>query len=379
MEFLSLPMEEIRSQFLKCYDPQNSDTTPYQRFEAAVNREASDRTPFDFWAVDEIQERLMTYFQVSSMEEVLQILGIDARIVTPEYIGPALETCPDGSFFTVYGSHRKSVSNEFSTYEEYASYPLAEVQSVQEIETWFRWPKSEYWDWAGLPAQIDALNAKTRYHIRYDVGGIFETAWGLYGMDNFMMALFDKPEIPCAIMDCITDIFIQNVHNLMRVAQGKIDIVYTYDDIAMQNGLLISPKMWKQFILPRHQRLNAVIKQYDLNILYHSCGAVYPMINNLIELMHIDVLNPLQPLAAGMDMQRIKDEFGSRVAFHGGIDLQKTMSSGTPADVTAEVADRLNTIGRGGGYICTTAHYIQADTPLNNILALYLAPRNAPN
>ena len=77
-----------------------------------------------------------------------------------------------------------------------------------------------------------------------------------------------------------------------------------------------------------------------------------------------------------MDMEKIKSVFGSRIAFHGGIDLQQTMSQGTPTDVKNEVADRIRVLGNGGGYICTTAHYIQADTPLENVIALYSAPRN---
>lgn len=170
------------------------------------------------------------------------------------------------------------------------------------------------------------------YHIRVEVGGIFESAWALYGLEHFLMDLIEAPEVPCAIMDCYTDFMIANVHRMMAVAGGMIDMVYTFDDIAAQNGLLMSPAMWRKFILPRHQRLNQVIKQYNLKILYHSCGGVFPLIGALIDEMGIDALNPLQPRARGMDMARIKAEFGSRIAFHGGIDLQYTLPYGTPAE-----------------------------------------------
>ena len=224
--------------------------------------------------------------------------------------------------------------------------------------------------------KIEALNKKIRYHIRYDVGGIFESAWALYGLEKFLIDLVEKPEIPDAIMDCYTDLMIANVHSLMKEARGKIDIVYTYDDIATQNSLLMSPKMWREHIFPRHKRLNQVIKSYGLKILYHSCGAIYPLIRPLVEELGIDVLNPLQPRAAMMDMQKIKDEFGRKIAFHGGIDLQQTMSHGTPDNVRSEVASRISILGKNGGYICTTAHYIQADTPLENVVALYTSPRD---
>ncbi len=91
--------------------------------------------------------------------------------------------------------------------------------------------------------------------------------------------------------------------------------------------------------------------------------------------MGIDVLNPLQPRAAGMDMARIKAQFGDRLSFHGAIDIQQTLPHGTPDEVRSEVRERCKLLGHGGGYICTSAHYLQADTPLENIVALYTTRR----
>jgi len=368
--------EEIHQKLSSLYGhPENDRMTPYERVETAIHLKQPDRVPFDFWAVPEMIHSLKTLLAIQTDEELLQCLGIDSRIVTPNFIGPLPERFSDNTFYTQWGSHRRLFANEFSTYEEYASFPLAEVSSVTEVQNWERWPKTEYWDWKTIVPQIRDLNHQVRYHIRYDVGGIFESAWALYGLEKFLVDLVERPEIPCAIMDCYTDLMIANVHSLMKEARGWIDIVYTYDDIATQNSLLMSPKMWREHIFPRHQRLNQVIKSYGLKILYHSCGAVYPLIRSLVEDLGIDILNPLQPRAARMDMQKIKDEFGQKIAFHGGIDLQQTMSHGTPDDVRSEVASRISILGKNGGYICTTAHYIQADTPLENVIALYTAPR----
>jgi uroporphyrinogen decarboxylase len=350
--------------------------TPFERVEAAIRHEEPDRVPFDFWAVPEVIEMLKKTLGANNEEELLQLLGIDCRLVKPDYIGPEPKRFDDGSFFTPWGSHRRLIANEYSTYEEYASFPLAEARSPEDVLNWKTWPKTEYWNWQSLVPQIEQINQNTRYHIRYEVGGIFESSWALYGLDRFLIDLVDRPEIPCAIMDSYTDLMIANVQSLMKAAKGKIDMVYTYDDVAVQRGLMMSPAMWRKFILPRHQRLNKVIKSYGLKIMYHSCGAIYPLIQALIDEMWIDVLNPLQPRAAMMDMQRIKNEFGGRVAFHGGIDLQETMVRGTKEEVFNEVSERIKILGKGGGYICTTAHYIQADTPIENIMALYTAPRN---
>jgi uroporphyrinogen decarboxylase len=164
---------------------------------------------------------------------------------------------------------------------------------------------------------------------------------------------------------------------VIEAAEGLLDMVYTYDDIGIQGGLLMSPRMWRNYILPRHQRLNAAIRaaRYPVKIMYHSCGAIYPLIGALIDEMGIDVLNPLQPRAAGMDAARIKSEFGQRLSFHGAIDIQHTLPHGTPEEVQAEVRERCAILGQGGGYICTSAHYLQADTPLENVVALYTTGR----
>jgi uroporphyrinogen decarboxylase len=361
----------------KFHNPENESVSPFERVDLAINRKQPDRTPVDFWAVNETIEKLLSELHLDNVEQVLQLLGVDCRIVSPLYIGPKQEILPDGSFYNVFGSHRKKVVNEFSTYEEYASFPLASLDTAAQIESYSRWPDISYWDWGTLPEIINEVNKDVRYHIRYDVGGIFETAWGLYGLDKFLVDLIQNPEAPLAILDCVTNILIENFKQAIKHADGLIDMVYTYDDVAIQNGLLMSKKMWRKNILPFHQKLNKEIKKHDVKILYHSCGAIYDLIDPIIDEMHIDMLNPLQPRAVKMDMQNIKDTFGGRVAFHGAVDIQHTMPFGTTQEVTDEVRARCQILGKGGGYVCTTAHYIQGDTPVENILALYAADRSA--
>ncbi|MBU0491914.1 MAG: hypothetical protein KKA73_13510 [Chloroflexi bacterium] len=357
--------------------PAASPITPRQRVQTALDHREPDRVPFDFWAVPETCAALREYLGVETDEAVLRLLGVDCRIMAPDYVGPAPRVQPDGTYYDAWGAHRRRVSNDFSTYDEYAGYPLAGAQTVADVEIWDGWPSPDHWDTGSLKARIQALNRDTPYHIRYEVGGIFEWSWALVGLERFLVDLKRRPAVPCAIMDCFTDRYIANVTRVLAAADGLLDMVYTYDDVGMQTGLLMSPRMWREFILPRHQRLNAAIRRADpaVKIMYHSCGAVYPLIAAFADEMNIDVLNPLQPRATGMDPARIKNEFGARLAFHGGIDIQHTLPYGTPAEVQSEVQERCRVLGRGGGYVCASAHYIQADTPLDNVLALYTAPR----
>jgi uroporphyrinogen decarboxylase len=357
--------------------PEKESLSPRQRVTDAINRRITDRIPFDFWGVPEVIARLEEFLGVPTEQEMLCLLGIDCRRVWPTYNGPQLEMFEDNSFYDAWGFHRKLVKNDFSSYWEYAGYPLANAKDANEVRKWDKWQTARCWDWSKISQQIDAMNTTAPYHIRYEVGGIFEFAWGVYGLQKFLVDLVRKPEIPCAILEGFTDVFIDNVRNLLAEAGGKIDMLYTFDDVATQNNLLMSPQMWRQFILPCHQRLNRVIKEYGVKIMYHSCGSIIKLIQPLIEEMYIDVLNPLQPGARDMNMERIKHEFGSRIAFHGGIDTQNTLPFGSPQDVAEEVRQRCRVLGQGGGYICTSAHYIQNDVPTENIIALYTTPRRS--
>jgi uroporphyrinogen decarboxylase len=349
--------------------------SPWGRVETALAHREPDRVPFDFWAVPEVWDSLRRALAADD-ETVLRLLGIDCRMVTTRYVGTKAGELPDGTFIGPWGTHRRRVANEFGVYDEYASHPLADAETVSDVQNW-EWASPDDWDVSGVRRQCEELNADVRFHLRYEVGGIFEWSWALRGFERFLLDLVEKPAVACAIMDCFTDIYIENTRRVIEAAGGLLDMVYTYDDVGMQEGLLLSPRMWRQFILPRHQRLNATIRaaRYPVKIMYHSCGAVFPLIGAFVDEMGIDVLNPLQPRAAGMDMQRIKAEFGDHLSFHGGIDIQHTLPHGTPSDVQAEVRDRCRVLGHHGGYICTSAHYIQADTPLPNIIALYTVPR----
>lgn len=353
----------------------SGDISPQARVETALQHEQPDRVPFDFWAVPEVCTMLRERLGVNSDEEVLQLLGVDCRLVEPTYVGPAPQLRPDGTYVDQWGMHRRRVANEFSIYDEYASYPLAEAQTVADVERWDGWPQPEHWDVSGLQEGIRAMQSGGPYHMRYQVGGIFEASWALRGLEQFLIDLVQQPEIPGAIMDCYTDLYIANVTNVLEAADGEIDMVYTYDDVGIQQGLMFSKAMWREHILPRHQRLNAAIRRFPVWIMYHSCGAVFPLIEAFARDMDIDVLNPLQPRAAGMDLTTIKEQYGTLLSFHGAVDIQHTLPHGSPAHVQAEVRDCCRILGRGGGYICASAHYIQADTPLENIIAMYTTPR----
>lgn len=366
-----------------------------------------DRVPVDFLATPEIWDRLGAHFQPATAglagaeffslerEAILRQLQVDCRVISYDMFcrpperglrpGAAIDWwgalsrstpnrmwrqhLPDGTDYDIWGHHIRLVANPSGQYEEFASWPLAKCETVADLAQ-FDWPEPDWWDFAPAPQVIQALDAAGPYHLRFRIGSIFELAWQLRGLQEFMMDLARAPEIPLYIMDRLTDILVENTRRFLKQAGDRVEMVYFYDDVGGQNSLLISRAMWRKYVRPRHEKLIAVAREFGKRVMYHTDGAVRSLIPEFIE-MGVDVLNPLQPNAKDMAPADIKAEFGGRLAFHGGIDIVNTLRVGTPAEVAAEVQDRVNRVGAGGGYILCSSHHIQADSPLENVLAMY--------
>jgi uroporphyrinogen decarboxylase len=157
---------------------------------------------------------------------------------------------------------------------------------------------------------------------------------------------------------------------VLAAAGDLVDLIFTADDIGHQQGLLLSLGMWEEIIKPHHVRLNEVIHRHGARAIYHSDGAVMEAVPGLID-MGIDILQALQFDAAGMDPVILKEKYGDRLCFEGGVSVQKTLPFGAPEDVRREVRERISVLGRGGGYILGPAHAIQAGTPSENITAMF--------
>jgi uroporphyrinogen decarboxylase len=153
-----------------------------------------------------------------------------------------------------------------------------------------------------------------------------------------------------------------------------VDVVIEADDLAAQNTLLMSPQTYRQVILPRHKRLFTFIKaQAPVKLFFHSCGAVRPLIPDLID-AGIDILNPVQISAADMDLRDLKREFGRDLVFWGGgVDTQHVLDKGTPQEVQEDVKRNIEALAPGGGFVFAAVHDIQANVPPENIMAMWEA------
>jgi uroporphyrinogen decarboxylase len=201
-------------------------------------------------------------------------------------------------------------------------------------------------------------------------GNIFETSWYMRGLERVMMDFIDNPELVLDLMERVTQFYIAHFTRMLEVADGRVDLAFTADDIGGQNGLLFSLKTWETFIKPFHVRLNHAIHQFGVKVIYHTDGSVMKAVPGLID-MGIDILQALQFSARGMDPQVLKDSYGDRLCFEGGVSVQSTLPFGSPEDVRAEVQMLAAALGRDGGYILGPSHWIQAGTPPENIYAMF--------
>ena len=350
--------------------------TPRERVLSSLRHEVTDRIPLHIKAEKEVWTKLREHFGVDSDADVMDALGVDVRTVAPVYVGPEPKRFCDGSYTDVLGFYRQVVSNEYGSYHEYAGFPLAAAQSVEDIES-YGWPRPEWWDVSTIPDQIYRINRNTEYCILYEAGSVFEMGWGLRGLEEFLMDMVLRPDISQAILSGWAGFWNALNRRVLEAAGGRIDIAWTWDDVGTQSGPMMSPALWAQQIKPLHVQMNSVLAEYGAKVMYHSCGGIVRFIEGFID-MGVEILNPVQPRPKGMDLPWIKATYGGRIAFHGGIDIQETLPHGTAEQVAAEVKDRILTLGRGGGYILAPAHLIQGDTPVENIVTMYDTARSTP-
>lgn len=196
----------------------------------------------------------------------------------------------------------------------------------------------------------------------------------LRGVEQILTDMILKPETARAILHNINRFYLAYAERIFEAARGKLDILLMGDDFGSQSGPLISPGMWLDFIAEGFAGYCALARAYGIRVMHHSCGSIEPLIPLMME-RGLEILQSLQPEAAGMEPRALKAAFGSRLAFHGGISIQKTVPFDTPEHVRREVRDRVEALAPGGGYILCTSHNIQADAPLSNVDALLAAYR----
>ena len=346
----------------------------------ALNHAVPDRIPIDFWASTGLKEKIRTQLRLS-YDEFLNRNGVDFRYIEgPSYIGPALDGGEAGLSVDIWGVPRRTVTLRFEDaveyYREVERSPLEHAMAPADIEAYEHWPSPDWFDYAVIEEQCDAVLADEKVVVfmgdRLNRIAQLKPAMYLCGVETTLISMAANPDVAHAVLARIRDFYLEYIRRILAAANGKIDIVATGDDFGAQNALLVSAGMWAEFLEDGFAAFVRTIHEGGARVMHHTCGSVTELIRRMIG-CGLDILQSIQPEAAGMDAARLKETYGDALCFQGGVSIQRTMPYGSADNVRREVRDLARTMGRDGGYIFCTAHNIQADTPLENVQELLKA------
>jgi uroporphyrinogen decarboxylase len=202
-------------------------------------------------------------------------------------------------------------------------------------------------------------------------GNLLENSQFLFGMANFLMMLAGEPKRVHRLLDRLVEMHLDNLGKYLSAVGSYIDIILFGDDLGMQTGPQISPRMFHEYLQPRYKIMwDAAKKLSDAKIMLHSCGGIEPLLPGLIE-AGLDIVQPVQTTSKGMEPERLKQEYGRDICFWGGgCDTREVLPWGTPEDVASDVRKRVGILSPGGGYVFQQVHNIMADVPPQNIVAM---------
>lgn len=271
-----------------------------------------------------------------------------------------------------YGIVRRK-QREGGYYFDLCQSPLPHATAAADIASYPFPDPIEAGRFDGLRAMAEKVRAEGRAFVLGNISaGMLEMGLWLRGFENYFCDLAGNRPLAEAICDKIIDLKMRYWEKALGLVGDLVDVIQEGDDYGGQHELLVSPRIWRAVFKPRLRQLFAHIKRCapHVFIFFHSCGSIGEIIPDLIE-VGVDILNPVQVAAAGMDSRQLKREFGKNLTFWGGgVDTQRVLPYGTPEMVRTEVKRRLDDFAPGGGFVFNTVHNIQADVPPENILAM---------
>jgi len=294
-------------------------------------------------------------------------MGDDFRRVFARYAGPEIELAPGVTSVTPFGVEREGIG-----YGQPVNHPLAGA-TLEEVEA-YAWPDPLLMDVSNVRAAAEAYGRE--YAI---LGGDWSPFWhdliDLLGMENMYLKMYDDPPLIDAIVERLVDYYATVSQWIFDDAADAIDVFFIGNDFGGQRGSLLSEEMFRRFILPHLKRLTDLGHDYDLKVMLHCCGGFYELIPAMIEI-GIDGLHAIQPCCRGMELARLKAEFGDKILFNGAIDSQHVLIDGDVDFVRRETRKVLEVMKPGGGYVAGASHdWILEETPVENVLAMFDAVR----
>ena len=338
--------------------------TPRERVRSALNKQPVDRVPIFMWFHPQTTRKLAAMLEIPP-SHVAEAMGNDIRQtwVNNNYAMEGIVHESDGEWHDDWWGIRWVKQYGFNQIERF---PLAGASRDRVAA--YQLPFDRFEDLLDL--MLPVVRDRGEYWIGCDVSPcVFEMYWRLRGMEDAMLDIGGDPELADQMLGRCADFSI--VLGEAACDRNPLDWYWTGDDVGGQRGMMLSPHTWRALVKPHLARVFDVGRKRGLPVAYHCCGALRPILADLVE-MGLDVLNPVQCNCPGMDPLELKREFGSRIAFMGGVDTQQLLPNGSPTDVrraTHQLLDGM-TAG-GGGYILAASHTISPETPDENIFAMY--------
>lgn len=361
-----------------------------ERVLATLKHEIPDRIPLDIgsinntgwhWTIEkQVKERLGLKDNGYLIKSRPQLITVPDQSIV-DYFG--VDTCSiymnetrewidngDGTFTDMWGIGQKL--NPDGYYYNMCKHPLENVEEVEELDQW-SFPEPTEYLVEGLSERLDANKDKCCI-----LEGFRETMFGLPSWlrrnDNWYVDIMVNEDFADALHEKLLAGYIKMIDFVMARIGDRVDIVKFGDDMGAQNALLMSPEVYRARIKPYQARLYGYVKEkYGKPILLHSCGAIRPIIGDLIEI-GVDAINPVQISAEDMEPASLKREFGKNITFWGGgIDTQQVLGVATPEEIRAHVKHNISLFKPGGGYVFTPVHNVQPNVPIDNLLAMYEA------
>ncbi len=369
-----------------------------ERVRATLNHQEPDRIPFDLGgtpmsgmhttAYRNLRQHLGlppvdikisdTIQQLAVInDDLTDVLKVDIHNIAPRSSAAYNLAYQDEGNYTTYTDEWGigwRMPKQGGLYYDMYRWPLAPYETPEGIKAAYTWPDpTDPNRFAGLREKaLKTIDQGKAVVIGSISAGVSEMHAWTRGFENYFTDFYLYPDLAEYIMDTVVDIKMVFWEKALEQVGDLVDVVIEADDLAGQKNLFFSPEQYRQYIKPRHIKLFQFIKsKTSAKLFYHCDGALMPILWDLIE-SGIDILNPVQKSAAGIDYKQLKKEYGKDLTFWGaGVDTQMVFDRGTPEQVRADVKENIEMMAPGGGYIFTPIHNTQATVPPENYMAMW--------
>jgi uroporphyrinogen decarboxylase len=364
-----------------------------------LNHEEADRVPIDLGGAEfstmtvPAYKNLQTYLGmhhepkmlsiihsvVHPDEEVLKRFDVDTRIVQPGGLdgSPHEKWLDDNTYVDIFGVRWERTVGSEANHFLHQDGPFYDGKlSIDAIDA-FEWPEGNN---PGLSrgvaervAEIKAMDEEYAIML-YLPGGIIHRGYAMRSFEKYLKDLYKNKEALQRLMTRLCDYWVDTAKQMIEAAGPEnIDNVFFGEDLSTQEGCMFDPEgIYATYIKPHHRRMVETVKSYrrDMKVVFHCCGSAYSFIPHLIDI-GVDGLNPVQVTAKNMEPERLKEEFGDKICFWGGINSQSVLPFGTPEEVRKETRRIISILGEGGGYVLNSVHNIQPEVPPENVVAMF--------